>query len=85
MTRRTTTMGESTEFKDVLDGLDVDAIWLSWACPDCKTPVVQHIHDIAFAIDLDVTLDKQGCVTPYIQTKCPFCSCEFEQKLTRAS
>ena len=63
------------------DSLDLSVIYLSWACPACGHVNQQFLHEIAFSIDLDVTITKEGYVAPYIMTVCPFCTASFERRL----
>ena len=83
----TMTNVESTEPLDggeqkKTDGIDLEMMWVTWACPACELVAEQHIGNVGFAFDMDLTVDLDGNCKAYLNVICPHCSGEFRRELS---
>ena len=66
-------------------GLDLEMVWVIWACPACELVAEQHINNVGFGMDMDLRVNLEGHCEAYLEVICPHCSKHITRKLSKES
>jgi hypothetical protein len=63
--------------------LDINTIYIFFACPACKMINQIPINDVGFGFEMDMTVNDPAACQPWIECNCMGCGTYLEKQIGR--